>query len=70
MQQRAQLEAEAFDRHVVAIGESAGHGSGTTEWPDAKAIGTELLPVPPFDPLLLPKALRPWLADIAERSRV
>jgi len=69
MQQRAQLEAEAFDRHVVAIGEPAGHGSGTTEWPDAKAIGTELLPVPPFDPLLLPKALRPWLADIAERSQ-
>ena len=28
-----------------------------------------ILPVPPFDPALLPDALRPWLMDVAERMQ-
>jgi putative DNA primase/helicase len=48
---------------------SGGAAQEGPQWADPKAIDTELLPVPPFDSLLLPPALRPWLADIAERSQ-
>ena len=34
-----------------------------------RANTTSLLPVPPFDAGLLPDALRPWIADIAERMQ-
>lgn len=39
------------------------------EWPDPKALPTALLPVQPFDPDVLPDALRPWIEDIAERMQ-
>ena len=36
-------------------------------WPEREPINAELKPVPPFDPTLLPEALRPWIMDEAER---
>jgi hypothetical protein len=36
-------------------------------WPKREPINAELKPVPPFDPTLLPEALRPWIMDEAER---
>ncbi len=45
---------------------------GNTEiiWPEPEPLGSELPPVPVFDPELLPDALRDWCADIAERMQV
>jgi putative DNA primase/helicase len=40
-----------------------------TSWPDPKPLPTGLLPVAPFDVSLLPDALAPWVADIAERMQ-
>lgn len=40
-----------------------------TEWPNPDPIGCSLLPVKPFSDDLLPAALRPWVADIAERMQ-
>jgi Protein of unknown function (DUF3987)/Bifunctional DNA primase/polymerase, N-terminal len=36
-------------------------------WPKREPINAELKPVPPFDPTLLPEALRAWIMDEAER---
>lgn len=38
-------------------------------WPDPDPLPDARLPVPAFDPALLPEALRPWIADIAERMQ-
>src|SRR5208282_1846400 len=51
----------------AAAGKSAERADG--EWPEPKPIDVELPSVPPFDLRLLPEALRPWIADIAERSQ-
>src|SRR5262249_49875991 len=40
------------------------------DWPEPKPLGGDLSPVAPFDGTLLPMALRPWVADIAERMQV
>ena len=40
---------------------------GVGGWPKREPINAELKPVPPFDPALLPEALRPWIMDEAER---
>jgi Protein of unknown function (DUF3987)/Bifunctional DNA primase/polymerase, N-terminal len=45
--------------------QSATQGAGG--WPKREPINAELKPVPPFDPALLPEALRPWIMDEAER---
>jgi hypothetical protein len=39
-------------------------------WPEPQPIPYELPPVPAFDLGLLPKSLRPWIADIAERMQI
>ena len=39
------------------------------EWPDPAPLPDTLLPVAPFDPELLPEALRGWVADIAHRMQ-
>jgi hypothetical protein len=38
-------------------------------WPEPGPLPTGLPPVEPFDPLLLPERLRPWVSDIAERMQ-
>jgi putative DNA primase/helicase len=38
-------------------------------WPDPEPLPSGLPPVNPFDFALLPDALRPWIADIAERMQ-
>jgi len=38
-------------------------------WPDPRAIPDDLPPVKPFDPVLLPSTLRPWIVDIADRMQ-
>ena len=39
------------------------------EWPDPAPLPDTLPPVAPFDPELLPEALREWVADIAHRMQ-
>ncbi|HET7321431.1 MAG TPA: DUF3987 domain-containing protein, partial [Longimicrobiaceae bacterium] len=36
-------------------------------WGEPRDIPSGLAPVAPFDPRLLPEALRPWIEDVAER---
>jgi len=43
-------------------------GDGT-HWPEPQPIPEDLPAVLPFDPLLLPRALRPWIVDLAERMQ-
>ena len=38
-------------------------------WPEAQPLPDALPPVHPFDPELLPEALRGWVADIAQRMQ-
>jgi putative DNA primase/helicase len=38
-------------------------------WPEPQPLNDDLPPVPAFDPAFLPDALRPWVADIAERMQ-
>jgi putative DNA primase/helicase len=42
----------------------------TLVWPELEDLGSELPPVPAFDPGLLPSALRPMVEDVAERMQV
>jgi putative DNA primase/helicase len=39
-------------------------------WPEPEPLGNELPSVPPFDPELLPDALRPLVENVAERMQV
>jgi putative DNA primase/helicase len=39
------------------------------DWPDPEPLPGGLPAVPALDPLLLPKALRPWINDIAQRAQ-
>lgn len=42
---------------------------GATEWPEPTPLPDALPPVQPFDPDLLPEALRGWVTDIAHRMQ-
>jgi hypothetical protein len=42
---------------------------GAPVWGDPQPLPDSLPPVAPFDPELLPEALRPWVADVAERMQ-
>src|SRR6185436_7121335 len=48
---------------------STGAGPLEVAWVEPHALPDELSPVPDFDDRLLPEALRPWLADVAERTQ-
>jgi len=70
------LEEEIHNLAMEAVGhfeDSAGGAKSDervdSEWPEPKGIDTALPSVPPLDMRLLPEALRPWIADIAERSQ-
>jgi hypothetical protein len=39
----------------------------SASWPEPQAVPRSRPPVPAFDAALLPDALAPWVADIAER---
>ena len=43
--------------------------SDSNGWPEPQPIPTTLLPVEAFDSELLPKSIRAWVADIAERMQ-
>lgn len=40
-----------------------------TAWPEPEPLSNALLPVPAFDPDMLPEALRAWVIDIADRMQ-
>ena len=54
--------------------QAAEHGeqpsNGDTSWPDPAPLPEGLPAVQPFDAILLPDRLRPWITDIAERMQV
>jgi putative DNA primase/helicase len=52
------------DREGPAAGDSE-----VEAWPVPMPVPCSLLPVEPFDTAMLPAALRPWVADIAERMQ-
>jgi hypothetical protein len=45
------------------------HAANDSDWPEPEKIKATLPPVPPFEPLLLPKVFRDWVSDIAERMQ-
>jgi hypothetical protein len=49
---------------------SANRERPSSGWPEPAPLGDELRAVSPLVPDMLPAALRPWLADIAERMNV
>ena len=54
-----------------AEGSDAAQGRGKAdEWPDPAELPEGLPAVQPFDPILLPESLRPWITDIAARMQV
>jgi len=54
----------------VPLSPSGTSGSPAGEaWPEFEPLHDELPPVEPFDFMLLPEALRPWITDIAERMQ-
>lgn len=52
------------------LAERLGDAAPIDPWPNPSPLGDELLPVAPCHADMLPAALRPWLADIAERMNV
>lgn len=68
--------AEAVQRCIDAAINQATPGadgavfvSDADEWPEPTPLPTALPAVDPFDPELLPVALRPWVMDIAHRMQ-
>lgn len=59
--------AEVFAKVCSPADRSVG---GALEWLNPEPLGNELPPVPTFDPVLLPNALRPWCQDISRRFQV
>jgi hypothetical protein len=72
-----------FERNPAKPGSPfAGLGDGPTTrhnagvqrddggWPEPEPLGNDLLPVPPFEPEMLPEAFRDHAADISERMQV
>ena len=49
--------------------QSAPATAAAEAWPEAQPLPDALPPVHPFDPELLPEALRGWVADIAQRMQ-
>jgi len=70
-QQRCDPPLGEVELHKVAhwIESKPAGAAQTHEWPDPSPLPSELLPVPAFTETLLPVALRPWLADAAERMQ-
>ncbi len=72
---REHYEPGAYDRHHKrnghdATGAALGDPADREPWEDPTPLPDGLPPVAPFDPALLPDALRPWCEDIAERMQV
>jgi hypothetical protein len=58
------------DRSFNVVGERTIRPDAFCDWPDPRPLPDGLLPVPVLEDPLVPDALRPWLADIAERLQV
>lgn len=59
---RALAQAEPLAKDAVETG-------AADMWPEPAPLPDSLPPVEPFEPLLLPEAVRPWVEDIAERMQ-
>lgn len=62
------MQAKAADMSMVEVDLSS-HSDDAVEYPDPQPIPDDLLPVAAFDNDLLPEAIRPWVADIADRMQ-
>lgn len=56
----------AYERYREKVDAQIDAGS---QWPDPQPFPSSLLPVAPFDPAMLPEALREWVCDIADRMQ-
>ncbi len=64
-------DPKRFGERLEAAREAARPaGEPKDDWEDPTPLPDSLPPVEPFDPALLPDALRPWCEDIAERMQV
>jgi putative DNA primase/helicase len=61
-------QAAEIERRRRAAAER-GDTATSDGWPEPEPLPEGLPAVQPFDPALLPEALRPWIADIAERMQ-
>lgn len=65
---RAEIDALAQAAPEASVSSGSGVGGGNPEsWPEPQVLPPALPPVMPFDPGLLPSAVRDWIIDIAER---
>jgi putative DNA primase/helicase len=63
-------EREFFAAHGMDADGDASPNGADREWPEPQPLGGELPPVAPMLEALLPEALRPLCADVAERMQV
>ncbi len=66
------LDAIGYSHSAAAIADLMADFGEVDEsgWPDPIPLPDDLPPVPAFNLDLLPEALRPWVADIAERMQI
>ena len=60
-------DIEALPMLTTSLAEKNARAGDLSEWPDPMPLPDALPPVSAFDFDLLPKTLRPWIQDIAER---
>jgi hypothetical protein len=73
MELRLADEIFSDNLRVIPVGAALSRphdSSDTIEWPEPEALVSELPPVMPFDPALLPSSLRSMVLDVAERMQV
>lgn len=64
-----QLAGAEAVRHCISAAQSPAPSSAADVWPEPTPLPKALPPVQPFDPDLLPGALRGWVMDIAHRMQ-
>lgn len=64
------MNAVSVEDVLDAAERRANDAARAPDWPDPAPLPAGLPPVQPFDLVLLPDRLRPWIADVAERMQV
>src|ERR1700722_19853524 len=65
----ARLDSFARKSNFVSFAGTESRPTENPRWPDPKPLESALPPVEPFEPALMPDALRGWVMDVAERTQ-